>query len=659
MADIFISYSKAERDQAARLAGMLGMEGYSVWWDTDLDPGDNYTEIIRNELDNASVVVVIWTPAATKSEWVLSEAKRAHACKKLIQVTASGVKLRDIPHPFDILHVVDLDEFGAIVKAIDKLLDLVGLSQIHQSGGTRSDDSFMPVPQIDQGLRAYFKTLNITIDKLTEEQINAFYAWRNERHIVVKGCAGSGKTLVALDVASKLAHARFRVGFFCHSPILTKHVEKALAPHPLCEVHYFYEYVAKLAQTHQASSYVDWAMYEEPTEEEVIAALLELETRGARNGGYDAVIVDEGQDFRKDWLELLGYSLRQKESGFYYVFLDEKQAFVDRGTLELSGQPISLSRNARNAGKVFEVVKQFHPMAPPESPFLRNEGVSRITKFQAGGERDALEGALRRVNADLGLAGAVVLTAEHGPLSNATILKQSYDISGVVSWQKISLAVMEHFAKLAVQDIKERFPYDADIPSHAVKTRTEKLDQLRSLNLPSLSPGRRPELDSIRKIKAFGAAILQICERFVPDSCPHVELDFNNSEEAPIFIRSGLRMDYGSGRQRPTSGRCGLNSLDFENCTYLVHKKGGATIAPAPVFIQLKPYWLASGRPGEVAVYKVEQYKGLEADAVVLFVPQPMNEIDRVLYVGASRARGYLEILMTASAFAKTGRLRT
>jgi hypothetical protein len=35
MADIFISYSKNDHDQARMLAAFLEAEGYSVWWDTN------------------------------------------------------------------------------------------------------------------------------------------------------------------------------------------------------------------------------------------------------------------------------------------------------------------------------------------------------------------------------------------------------------------------------------------------------------------------------------------------------------------------------------------------------------------------------------------------------------------------------------------------
>jgi hypothetical protein len=42
MADVFISYAKADRPLALKLAAMLEAEGWKVWWDTSLAIGDDF-----------------------------------------------------------------------------------------------------------------------------------------------------------------------------------------------------------------------------------------------------------------------------------------------------------------------------------------------------------------------------------------------------------------------------------------------------------------------------------------------------------------------------------------------------------------------------------------------------------------------------------------
>jgi len=50
MADIFISYARADRDKVERLAAALTSEGYSVWWDRHIAGGSEFSEEIEKEL---------------------------------------------------------------------------------------------------------------------------------------------------------------------------------------------------------------------------------------------------------------------------------------------------------------------------------------------------------------------------------------------------------------------------------------------------------------------------------------------------------------------------------------------------------------------------------------------------------------------------------
>jgi hypothetical protein len=50
LADIFISYSKQEPEPTRKLEA----RGYSVWWDTSLLAGPDYTDVILRELAAAT-----------------------------------------------------------------------------------------------------------------------------------------------------------------------------------------------------------------------------------------------------------------------------------------------------------------------------------------------------------------------------------------------------------------------------------------------------------------------------------------------------------------------------------------------------------------------------------------------------------------------------
>jgi hypothetical protein len=121
MADIFISYSKDSQSKTRQLANELRAKGFTVWYDTSLVPGDRFRDVIMSELAQARAAIVIWTAGSVKSDWVCSEASRAHARRILIPVRADDVRSHDIPPPFDGLHTELLSNLPSIEGALSKL----------------------------------------------------------------------------------------------------------------------------------------------------------------------------------------------------------------------------------------------------------------------------------------------------------------------------------------------------------------------------------------------------------------------------------------------------------------------------------------------------------------------------------------------------------
>jgi tetratricopeptide (TPR) repeat protein len=105
MADIFLSYARPDVASAERVARELGKSGWTVWYDRELPAHRPYSDVIANELETASAVLVLWSGAAGGSEWVRSEANRARELHKLVQARIDGVRL---PMPFDQIQCADL-----------------------------------------------------------------------------------------------------------------------------------------------------------------------------------------------------------------------------------------------------------------------------------------------------------------------------------------------------------------------------------------------------------------------------------------------------------------------------------------------------------------------------------------------------------------------
>lgn len=93
MADIFISYSKQNRDLAERVERGLRRAGYTVWWDNSLTPQESWQTTLERELTTAQVVLVLWTKESVKSEWVLIETEKARSLGKLQQALCDEVEV--------------------------------------------------------------------------------------------------------------------------------------------------------------------------------------------------------------------------------------------------------------------------------------------------------------------------------------------------------------------------------------------------------------------------------------------------------------------------------------------------------------------------------------------------------------------------------------
>ena len=70
-------YSRQDKALVAPLVAALEAEGWSVWWDPEITPGEEFDALISRELESARSLVVVWTPNSVDSRWVRGEARDA------------------------------------------------------------------------------------------------------------------------------------------------------------------------------------------------------------------------------------------------------------------------------------------------------------------------------------------------------------------------------------------------------------------------------------------------------------------------------------------------------------------------------------------------------------------------------------------------------
>src|SRR5690348_16583547 len=114
MSDIFISYARSTAGKAQAIGEALRALGYAVWRDDEIPAHRPYADVIRERLDTAKAVLVIWSSDAVNSEWVRSEAERARSERKLVQLSVDHAPL---PMPFDQIQCAELTGWSGDLTA--------------------------------------------------------------------------------------------------------------------------------------------------------------------------------------------------------------------------------------------------------------------------------------------------------------------------------------------------------------------------------------------------------------------------------------------------------------------------------------------------------------------------------------------------------------
>jgi adenylate cyclase len=109
MADVFVSYARTDKARVAPLVAAIEAKGWSVWWDPEITPGQQFDDQIEAEIDAAKAVLVIWTPTSVASRWVRGEAREAAERGILVPVRFEQARL-----PMDVraIHTTDIDGWG-------------------------------------------------------------------------------------------------------------------------------------------------------------------------------------------------------------------------------------------------------------------------------------------------------------------------------------------------------------------------------------------------------------------------------------------------------------------------------------------------------------------------------------------------------------------
>lgn len=249
-------------------------------------------------------------------------------------------------------------------KSIERLLPKKGLH--FQADATKILISRVLAPtfkvfsSMDDQLEAFSKHSQII---LTDEQERIIEETEEDRRKIFFGAAGTGKTFIAMKKAQDLADQGKRVLLTCYNKHLIQLFNK-YCNNDLIKCLNFHDYIIEILKE---NGYV----IEEPAAPQELSAFYEetlpnmvfdLFSLMPEEEKFDAIIVDEGQDFKEYWFLCLEEMLIK--DGYHYIFADRHQNLFGHGLDTLKDFQMSkhkLTTNLRNSEKINEWISSLIP----------------------------------------------------------------------------------------------------------------------------------------------------------------------------------------------------------------------------------------------------------------------------------------------------------
>jgi hypothetical protein len=209
------------------------------------------------------------------------------------------------------------------------------------------------------------KALEDTEEKflqLTEQQYSLLTFLENQKRVCIEGSAGTGKTLLALEKGRRLVKQDCSVLMLCFNQRLADFLRSIESDITIMTFHELCKSWSEKADilynvTNESGEAIDhFFTYTAP--ELLSESISKLDQR------FDAIIVDEGQDFDECWW--IPIEDLQREDGWLYIFYDQRQNVFGRNfNFPIDTPPFKLSENCRNATSINDWLKErFSGMVP-------------------------------------------------------------------------------------------------------------------------------------------------------------------------------------------------------------------------------------------------------------------------------------------------------
>lgn len=296
--------------------------------------------------------------------------------------------------------------------------------------------------EVRPALRATVDDVEQQRIRLTANQAKVLRTIGGRRRAVVSGGAGTGKTLLAVEKARQIAREGLSVLLLCYNRPLADALALALHDEPRIQTLSFHQLCdRRIRQVLQSTgrNLLDEASeaYPGTSDKHLFDVLMPYAlalSNEVLEEQFDAIVVDEAQDFSDEYWFAVEELLRDEVSGYLYIFIDENQTLYPRhGNLPVGDEPYHLTSNCRNTAPIHEAGYAFYTGEPIDAPELPGPSVERIALETDEAQAETIAQRVRQWLSEEGLnpTDVAVLVAKRPKAMWYDLLQQQSQSIGV------------------------------------------------------------------------------------------------------------------------------------------------------------------------------------------------------------------------------------